>query len=336
MKRLQGEPIRNASVRRWLESCGQSLTGKRAAVVGATGSLGAEIAADLSQLGAETILIARNPSRAEAVAARLRSEAARRGETAQVTVEPCDLSRLADVSALCARLCAGGAPLDVLVQAAGVFRETGHVTPDGLELHFQTNFLAPVRMTRALLPLLRKADAPCVVMVTSLAAYSAHINPADPQGLRLKNATRLYARSKRLLTLAALGLARETDGNDGQKAVRVWMAHPGISATHLFSPAQATAPDAPGTAYAGWFLRLALPLMRRLFMTPEKAALSVVYAAVGRLPAHTLAQPRGLFHAWGFPCAGRESRLRVTEAELCLCQRIELEASAVVNPVQHS
>lgn len=77
--------------------------------------------------------------------------------------------------------------LDVLVNNAGILLEGlgGNSTVDGseddLEATFAVNFFAVTRLTRALLPLVRKAEAGRIVNVSSiLGSLSLHADPKSP------------------------------------------------------------------------------------------------------------------------------------------------------------
>lgn len=277
---MQTRPNRSAA--RWLAAHPADLRGKRALVTGATGSLGAATARALLQMGAEVLLAARNPRKAEALLADLRAEY----PAADIALLPLDLSRLASVDALCDAL--AGQPLDLLVNNAGVYRQPRRMTEDGLERTFQVNCLAPVYLTLRLLPQLAAGEGRAV-SVTSLAGFYARLDPDDPQSLRVRNQTDVYARGKRALSMALAALSRLPL----RGRARVLQAHPGVSATNLFSLENA--------AFKARTLRFIVPLMRRLFMAPDKAALSTVAACA--LPAREgdLWQPRGLLHAWGLP-----------------------------------
>ena len=276
--------MEDRAARRWLRNHPADLRGRRALVTGATGSLGGAVARALLGMGADVLLAARNPRKGEALLAALRAE------FPQAAIEwlPLDLSSFASVDALCDRL--AGERLDLLVNNAGVYRQPRRQTEDGLEQTFQINCLGPVYLTLRLLPALARAGGRVVTM-TSLAACYARLDECDPQSLHRKNLTDVYARGKRELSMAmacavALPLVRDS-------GARVLLAHPGVSATNLFSLENA--------AFQARTLRFIVPLMRRLFMPPQRAALSAVAACALPMPNGAMVQPRGLMRAWGLP-----------------------------------
>jgi hypothetical protein len=136
-----------------------------AVVTGARG-VGYEVGRGLARAGMRVISGVRNPELGDKAATAIRAE----DEDSDVTCELVDLADLSSVAAFGERMRARHDRLDVLVNNAGVVmpprRET---TSDGFELRFGTNHLGHFALTSALLPLLKAADAPRVVVVGSLA-----------------------------------------------------------------------------------------------------------------------------------------------------------------------
>lgn len=273
----------NPAALRWLYKCARLPKGARVLVTGGTGSLGRYTCAALCELGASLILPVRDAAKGAALRASLLAEY----PDASVTLEYVDMAKPAAVDALAARLIADGGRIDCLVNNAGVFSRAGIRLENGAELHEQVNAFSPLRLTEALLPLLGRSDAPKVVTVTSLAAWNAERADVDP--LTIRSATAAYSRSKLMLTRGMVALGRrETD-------IPFVFSHPGISATDLFNA------GAHPSAYAAALMRALLPLMRRVFMSPQKAALSTVYAVCAADKSLDMSAPRGLMQVWGYP-----------------------------------
>jgi len=204
------------------------LSGKIAAVTGATGGLGLEAARMLAGAGAHVILIGRNAEKA-AEAMRTIAETKPRGKLA---FEQIDLGDLASVAAGAARISALYDHLDILINNAGVMAPRQRKsTADGFELQFGTNHLAHFALTGRLLPLLRKAPAPRVVSVASLAAGFGQVDFADLQHERSYSAMRVYGQSKlsNLLFMHELGRRSEQFGWN----ITSVAAHPGLARTNL-------------------------------------------------------------------------------------------------------
>lgn len=130
-----------------------SMEGTVALVTGAAGGLGQAVATGLAREGALVVVVGRSASRAEEAMKGIRS----RVQDAQLEPLACDLSLQSSIHAATTDFLSRHDRLDVLVNAAGVFRKERHVTPDGLELTFATNVMAYFLLTRLLLDALSNA-----------------------------------------------------------------------------------------------------------------------------------------------------------------------------------
>lgn len=268
----------------WLGANGFSLKGKRILLTGATGSLGSVAAEMLLRLGAELLLPVRSRERGLALEKKL-LQACPQGK---VSLQSVDMASFESVDALLEQLAATRLPIDCLVHGAGVFTQAGQRTRDGLELHRQVNALSPLRLTRGLTDLLLLSPAPKVATVTSLAAFFPMAQQKADDFSPRARPTAAYARSKRELTLGMESLAGELP------QITFTYAHPGVSATGLFSGQSQPA------AYHRLFLQFALPLMRLIFPSPDQAALPLMEAILHG-ESGQLAQPGGWLNVWGPP-----------------------------------
>lgn len=152
------------------------MTPRRALVTGASSGIGAAAARLLAAEGYRLALLARRPGPLADLAASLPGEG-----HLQLS---CDLCDPAAIAAAAGELGAGFGALDLVVCNAGIgYRATvEELDDDLLDRVFATNTLAPLRLARELLPLLRRGDAPVWVNVSSVvgrrgipgqAAYSA-------------------------------------------------------------------------------------------------------------------------------------------------------------------
>ncbi len=251
---------------------------RRILLTGATGTLGATLAMQLCGSNVELIL----PVRSNTKASSLKKQLLAVYPDAALSFPMLDLADEASVCNFTAQLLQENQPLDALILNAGVFTKGGLTTPQGHEWHMQVNCLAQLQLARNLLPLLHLSPAPCVLAVTSLAAFWFRDAGTD------KSPTRLYAASKRALLKELQTLSRL------EPELCICYAHPGICATGLFRG------NTHETAYPCWLMRMALPLMERIFPTPEKACRPILHALEN--PARgQLTEPGGLFHVWGRP-----------------------------------
>jgi NAD(P)-dependent dehydrogenase (short-subunit alcohol dehydrogenase family) len=117
------------------------LDGRVAVVVGGTGELCSRMAEALSEAGATTVIVGRDPDKAAAVLERL----ADLGQTA--TFEPCDAVSRAELRDLVARVLAAHGRIDVLVNGAGANSATPflEIEDDELDRLVAVDLLAVVR-----------------------------------------------------------------------------------------------------------------------------------------------------------------------------------------------
>lgn len=270
------------------------LRGRTAVVTGASDGVGVEIARGLAAAGADVVLPVRNRAKGDRAVARIRETQ----PDARLTLRDLDLARLDSVAALADALQAS--PIDLLVLNAGIVLlgdPQRHVTDDGFELHFQTNFLGHFALTTALLPLLRERAARVVVQC-SLAAAVARVEWDDLQSVRRYRPLRAYGASKVALGLFGCELARRSAA--GGWGVTVQLSHPGVVPDTGIAPAMRA--RSKGGASHG--------IARFLGNTPAQAAQPALLAAVA--PATPgppdLFCPAGLLHVGGE--AGRQRPYR--------------------------
>ena len=192
---------------------------KVALVTGANKGIGFAVAEGLGRLGFRVALGARDPSRGEAAAQRLAASGiAAFSMTLDVTSD-------GSVAAAAAELEHRSGRLDVLVNNAGIGGRTegGAQDPTTLDLDvarevLETNVFGVVRVTNAVLPLLRRAASPRVVNVSSNMGSLA---------LRTGPVMAGYAPSKSMLNSITVQYARQL----ADTGVVVNAACPGYVAT---------------------------------------------------------------------------------------------------------
>jgi NAD(P)-dependent dehydrogenase (short-subunit alcohol dehydrogenase family) len=171
-------------------------------ITGATSGLGRYLARELADGGGQVLAHGRDPARVEALRIELGRDA--RGYVA-------DLASLDDVRNLAAAVRAQVPRLDVLVNNAGIgFGTPGQgrqVSADGHELRFAVNYLAPVLLTRLLVPLLIASAPSRVVNVGSLGQVP--FDPADAEFEHGYNGVNAYRRAKLALAAFTFDLADE-------------------------------------------------------------------------------------------------------------------------------
>jgi len=135
------------------------LENKRILVTGACGGIGKVIAHRLADRGCQLLLADVNGEALERVAAAT-------GQSGQV----CDLSDIHGRRALADWIDAAFGALDGLVQCAGInaFGLYDNQTDEQIERLLRINLIAPMQLTRVLLPLLEKGNDPVIVNLGSV------------------------------------------------------------------------------------------------------------------------------------------------------------------------
>ena len=240
------------------------LTGRLALVTGASNGVGREIARALARAGAEVLMPVRDRSKGESAVDVIRASV----PNAQLELLDLDLTRLDSVRALTALLRVRDRPIDLTILNAGLVNLGNphrHVTGDGFELHFQTNFLGHAVLTLGILPLLRGGR---LVSQLSIAARTGRLDPSNPQLHRGYSALRAYGASKIALGAFSLELARRSAADD--LGITVHLCHPGVVPdTGIAATLRAAHGNRPIPAY-----------LQALSNTPEAAAHPALLAAV--------------------------------------------------------
>jgi NAD(P)-dependent dehydrogenase (short-subunit alcohol dehydrogenase family) len=174
-------------------------------ITGSTDGIGLATARKLVTLGHHVLLHGRNPAKLEN--ARQALSALPGGGRVEGFVA--DLSRLADVVSFAHAVSANHTQLDVLINNAGVFKTTETTTPEGLDVRFAVNTLAPCLLTQKLMPLLGASGR---VINLSSAAQSPVDLDALAGRIRLADDYTAYAQSKLALTMWSRSLALSLNG----------------------------------------------------------------------------------------------------------------------------
>ena len=278
---------------KWLSKNTSSLEGKTVAISGSTGGLGKHICRYLASLDARLILLDRNRERSEANKDALQSEF----PGVEISLIRLDLVDVYSVAEATARL--KEIEPDVLIHNAGAYSIPRCTSNSGYDNVFTINFASPYYMVRELMPALRKKQGR-VVVVGSIAHNYSKINEADVDFRGVKKASKVYGNAKRFLMFSLYELFK----NETEATLAV--THPGITFTNITAH------------YPKLIFALIKHPMKVIFMSAEKAALSIVKGLFNKTEYHTWYGPR-VFDVWGMPskkklttCSEKES-LRIAD-----------------------
>ncbi|MEL6161043.1 MAG: SDR family NAD(P)-dependent oxidoreductase [Cyanobacteria bacterium J06623_5] len=166
-------------------------------ITGSTDGIGLETAKKLVSQGHDVLLHGRNPSKLEKVENTLSASGGR------VESYVADLSLMANVAALAETVAQKHSQLDVLINNAGVYNAQNPMTPDGLDIRFAVNAIAPYLLTKNLLSLIGTSGR--VINLSSAAQAPVNLNALVGQ-VSLSDGE-AYAQSKLALTTWSRSLA---------------------------------------------------------------------------------------------------------------------------------
>ncbi len=157
------------------------LKGKVAIVGGSSKGLGKAIAMELAREGANVVVCSRNENVLLATAQEIGSQTGQ-----QVLALPADVSKAADIESLVSKTVARFGRVDILINNAGgpplgTFESLGD---EDWAKALEMNLLSAVRLSREVLPHMKKQGGGRIINVTSLAAKE------PMEGLILSNAAR--------------------------------------------------------------------------------------------------------------------------------------------------
>lgn len=269
---------------RWTEHDIPDQSGRVAVVTGANTGLGLATASALAARGARVVLAVRDEQKGYLALDRIRAAT----PSADVVVQPLDLSSLASVRVAAESLRGAYDRIDLLINNAGVMYTPLSRTNEGFELQFGTNHLGHFALTGLLLErMLAAPDARVVTMSSVGHRIRAGIHFDDLQWERRYNRVEAYGQAKLANVMFTYALQRRLAA--ARVATLALVAHPGVAATEL-------------GRYAPAPLRLVLRALDPLVQGAEMGALPTLRAAVD--PAAAGGQyygPRGLGEVRGHP-----------------------------------
>jgi retinol dehydrogenase-13 len=202
-----------------------SLQGKLCVISGATSGVGLASLKRIAAGGADVVLVARNPQRAEDVRNTIAS-------ASQVNIDTviADFRDLDSVRNAATLILEKYPRIDLLINSAGIFSTRKITTPGGFELCFCVNHLAPFLLTRLLLDRIIESAPARIIQVNSQGHRFGGFNINDINwGRRFYNGYWGYGASKTAQLLTIWELADRLNGT----RVTVNAVHPGGVKTNI-------------------------------------------------------------------------------------------------------
>jgi NAD(P)-dependent dehydrogenase (short-subunit alcohol dehydrogenase family) len=229
----------------------KSFAGQVALVTGGSMGIGAAVALQLAQEGAQVVITGRHEET-------LRASAARHPAIAHVVA---DVAREGDVARSIDEVRKRFGRLDVLINNAGVLEiaPLSDASPEHVRRTWETNVLGLIETTRAALPLLRKSKGAIVNLATTI---------ADQPFANMS----VYCASK----AAVLALTRSWAQELAPDGIRVNAVSPGPIETSMFSP-EKLGIGAPALEQLAASVLGQVPLKR--FGKPEEVAQVIAFLA---------------------------------------------------------
>ena len=202
------------------------MEGKTCLVTGASDGIGYVAARELARMGANVIVVGRNPAKTHAAAMRISDEA----KNEDVSYIIADLSSWKDVRRAADEVREHTARLDVLLNNAGAVFLSTETSRDGLEMTFALNHMGYFILTTQLLDLLQESSPARIVNVSSSSHGSAgNFQLQELPDPRSNRGYRAYGRSKLCNILFTYELSRRLEGT----GVTANALHPGLVRTNI-------------------------------------------------------------------------------------------------------
>src|SRR5437879_5014354 len=234
------------------------MTGKTVLITGATSGIGYQTAAGLLRLGAQVVMVSRDPTRGEQTRSRLMEQTG----SQRVHVFLGDLASHESIRALAESFLQRAPRLEVIINNAGVIEPRRRLSANGIEMTLAVNLVAPFLLTNLLLERLRESMPSRIVNVSSAAQDKATLDLDDLQfERRAYSMMKAYGQSKLALNVFTAELARRLPGS----FVTVNAVHPGAVSTNMGN--------------RGRFIGAGWKVAKRFMLSPEQGAESVIHLA---------------------------------------------------------
>ena len=172
-------------------------------ITGSTDGIGKLVGIKLAEQGHEVYLHGRNSEKLAKVVSEIKEET----KNEKIEGFVADFSDLNAVKQMAQEIKQDLFKIDVLINNAGVYNSSKSQNSDGLDMRFAVNYLASFILTNELIPLLKKAEKPRIINLSSAAQ-----SPVDYEvltGVKTRSSSEAYAQSKLALTMWSFYLAKQ-------------------------------------------------------------------------------------------------------------------------------
>ena len=180
------------------------MTNKVCVVTGATSGIGKATATALALKGASVVIVGRNVNKCITTVNKMKSQT---GNTLvnYICTNLSDLNQVRDLSII---LKQKHPHIDVLINNAGAYFRSRHLSADGYEMNLALNYLGPFLLVSLIIDILKQSNQARIINVSSNAHFKAKINLDDLQSSHRFEGFEPYAQSKLALLLFTYELAR--------------------------------------------------------------------------------------------------------------------------------
>lgn len=187
----------------------QDLSGTTIVFTGGTDGMG-RIALDrLASMGADILLVARNPEKASSVVSDIRAKQ----YSGTLSVVECDLGNLDTVRQAASTILERCEKIDLLINCAGGNLNDRRLSPEGYELSFVINYLGPFLFTELLLERVKSTQNARIVNLTSATQRYGHLDFDDLHRERKWSTFSTYAQAKLCMIMHSQDVAERLRGS---------------------------------------------------------------------------------------------------------------------------
>jgi NAD(P)-dependent dehydrogenase (short-subunit alcohol dehydrogenase family) len=231
------------------------MTRRTIVITGASDGIGAAAARRLHRGGENIVVVGRSETKAAAVAAELDAD-----------YFVADFADLSQVRALADKVRSQYPRIDVLANNAGGMFTNVHNTPDGHEITFQVNYLAPFLLTTQLMEVLVDSHATVLNTTSSSHKLLPRVTVTNLENTAQRRPSVAYALTK----LAIVAFTMELHRRYHASGVAAATFHPGYVNSNFG--------DASGSRFLS-FMKYRVPLTARFTATADQGADQLVWLA---------------------------------------------------------